>query len=203
LTPFSSSPRRYSKIPELRVLMGGTAELEDDDEDNVEPLKDEDKIPVTLITGFLGSGKTTLVNRILTVLICRTELVLTVCIDTPYRTVLTFCTVLTLLAEFVCTVLMFLTEPVLAVLIFLIFFTEIVFSDEPVRHFPTIFCYLRFCNPNITAVKLEPSCASRYTPIPLCSYIPFRYDCHCCQPQYLSPPPPARLRCQLLRTRSR
>jgi G3E family GTPase len=26
----------------------------------------EDKIPVTVITGFLGSGKTTLVNHILT-----------------------------------------------------------------------------------------------------------------------------------------
>mmetsp|Transcript_49185 Transcript_49185/g.128349 ORF Transcript_49185/g.128349 Transcript_49185/m.128349 type:complete len:533 (+) Transcript_49185:133-1731(+) len=36
-----------------------------DDEDYVEDIKDEDKTPVTVITGFLGSGKTTLINHIL------------------------------------------------------------------------------------------------------------------------------------------
>ena len=36
------------------------------DEDFIEEVPDKDKLPVTVITGFLGSGKTTLINHILT-----------------------------------------------------------------------------------------------------------------------------------------
>ena len=41
------------------------ASIIDNSEDDMEEISDSDKTPVTIITGFLGSGKTTLVNYIL------------------------------------------------------------------------------------------------------------------------------------------
>lgn len=49
----------------IRALEDADA-FQGEDEDYMEEVKDEDKTPVTVITGFLGAGKTTLVNHILT-----------------------------------------------------------------------------------------------------------------------------------------
>jgi ABC-type molybdenum transport system ATPase subunit/photorepair protein PhrA len=70
LTDFGGrAPFKFSKNNELRKLMGGTP-VEEDEEDEEEarwqPKPDEEKVPVTVITGFLGSGKTTFINYILT-----------------------------------------------------------------------------------------------------------------------------------------
>jgi len=56
----------YSPMDEDRVIRkieGSVPEMMMEEEE--EELKDEEKLPVTLITGFLGAGKTTLVNYIL------------------------------------------------------------------------------------------------------------------------------------------
>ena len=62
---------QYSTNPEVRVRLGGPADPKDDpddeeDDEEDEWLEDSEKTPVTIVTGFLGSGKTTLVNYILT-----------------------------------------------------------------------------------------------------------------------------------------
>ena len=49
-------------IRELLIEPG----FDEEDEDYLEDVKDEDKTPVTVVTGFLGAGKTTLINHILT-----------------------------------------------------------------------------------------------------------------------------------------
>lgn len=49
-------------VPESDPLLGS---VEDEDDFEAE-VPDKDKLPVTVITGFLGSGKTTLINHILT-----------------------------------------------------------------------------------------------------------------------------------------
>jgi len=66
-------PFQLSTNDEIRAMLGGppydsAAEEEEgeDDEDDMEFLPDSEKTPVTLVTGFLGSGKTTLINYILT-----------------------------------------------------------------------------------------------------------------------------------------
>ena len=41
------------------------SEMADRDDDDMEPIPDSEKTPVTIVTGFLGAGKTTLVNYIL------------------------------------------------------------------------------------------------------------------------------------------
>jgi hypothetical protein len=65
------APWKFSKDNEIRKLMGGTPVEEDEDDEDVrgggwEPKSDEEKVPVTIITGFLGAGKTTFINHILT-----------------------------------------------------------------------------------------------------------------------------------------
>jgi len=57
----------FAPADEDRVIRQLLNEVDDpyDEEDFVEDVKDEDKTPVTVITGFLGSGKTTLINHIL------------------------------------------------------------------------------------------------------------------------------------------
>ena len=61
---------QYSQNPELRVSLGGTADPADDadeeEEEDDDWLPDSEKTPVSIVTGFLGSGKTTLINYILT-----------------------------------------------------------------------------------------------------------------------------------------
>jgi len=64
-------PYTYSQNPEVRVSLGGAADPADDpdeeaDDEDDDWLPDSEKIPVTIVTGFLGSGKTTLINYILT-----------------------------------------------------------------------------------------------------------------------------------------
>jgi molybdopterin-guanine dinucleotide biosynthesis protein len=62
-------PYTLSRNPEVRVALGGPADPDDDaDEEEEEDdwLPDSEKTPVTIVTGFLGSGKTTLINYILT-----------------------------------------------------------------------------------------------------------------------------------------
>ena len=62
---------QYSQNPEVRVSLGGPADPKDDpdeeeEEDDEDWLPDSEKTPVSIVTGFLGSGKTTLINYILT-----------------------------------------------------------------------------------------------------------------------------------------
>jgi hypothetical protein len=62
-------PYTLSRNPEVRVALGGPADPEDDADEEEEVdyrLPDSEKTPVTIATGFLGSGKTTLINYILT-----------------------------------------------------------------------------------------------------------------------------------------
>jgi molybdopterin-guanine dinucleotide biosynthesis protein len=62
-------PYTLSRNPEVRVALGGPADPDDDAEEEEEEddwLPDSEKTPVTIVTGFLGSGKTTLINYILT-----------------------------------------------------------------------------------------------------------------------------------------
>lgn len=58
--------RIFAPADEDRVVRAASAEnlLEDDMDD--EEVADADKLPVTVVTGFLGAGKTTFVNHILT-----------------------------------------------------------------------------------------------------------------------------------------
>jgi len=58
--------RIFAPADEDRVVRAASAEslLEDDMDD--EDVADADKLPVTVVTGFLGAGKTTFVNHILT-----------------------------------------------------------------------------------------------------------------------------------------
>eukprot|EP00292_Cryptomonas_paramecium_P004838 CAMPEP_0113679436 /NCGR_PEP_ID=MMETSP0038_2-20120614/10634_1 /TAXON_ID=2898 /ORGANISM="Cryptomonas paramecium" /LENGTH=513 /DNA_ID=CAMNT_0000597449 /DNA_START=20 /DNA_END=1561 /DNA_ORIENTATION=- /assembly_acc=CAM_ASM_000170 len=56
----------YSRDDSVRAVLGGTPfteEEEEEDDDGYIP--DSQKTPVTIVTGFLGAGKTTLVNYIL------------------------------------------------------------------------------------------------------------------------------------------
>jgi hypothetical protein len=64
-------PYQYSMNPTVRTNLGGPADPADDPEEEEEDeeddwLDDSEKTPVTIVTGFLGSGKTTLINYILT-----------------------------------------------------------------------------------------------------------------------------------------
>ena len=49
-----------------RVIRQLASEVDPTLEDEFEEVQDKDKLPVTVITGFLGAGKTTLINHILT-----------------------------------------------------------------------------------------------------------------------------------------
>lgn len=59
----------YSIDPDVRLALGGPAdpaeETDPDEEYSDGYLPESQKTPVTIVTGFLGSGKTTLVNYIL------------------------------------------------------------------------------------------------------------------------------------------
>uniref|UniRef100_A0A7S0VMP5 CobW C-terminal domain-containing protein n=1 Tax=Hemiselmis tepida TaxID=464990 RepID=A0A7S0VMP5_9CRYP len=64
----AKKPAQYSTMDDVRALLGAgpydpDAEGADDEDDGMIP--DSQKTPVTIVTGFLGSGKTTLVNYIL------------------------------------------------------------------------------------------------------------------------------------------
>jgi G3E family GTPase len=50
----------------IRALDDGSEAPEDFSDDELEPKPESEKTPVTIITGFLGAGKTTLINYILT-----------------------------------------------------------------------------------------------------------------------------------------
>merc|ERR1719473_1287308 len=64
------APYQFSKDDGIRELLGGVPVAEEeragDDGPRWEPKSDEEKVPVTVITGFLGAGKTTFINFILT-----------------------------------------------------------------------------------------------------------------------------------------
>lgn len=60
----------YSDNPDVRLSLGGPADPADETDEEEEYLSDgvlpdSEKTPVTIVTGFLGSGKTTLINHIL------------------------------------------------------------------------------------------------------------------------------------------
>eukprot|EP00960_Hanusia_phi_P026417 746239-Hanusia_phi.AAC.11 len=64
-------PAFYSRNAEVRAALGAPPEPEEDEEEEDEEedeedfLPDSEKTPVTIVTGFLGAGKTTLINYIL------------------------------------------------------------------------------------------------------------------------------------------
>uniref|UniRef100_A0A7S2CS79 CobW C-terminal domain-containing protein n=1 Tax=Haptolina brevifila TaxID=156173 RepID=A0A7S2CS79_9EUKA len=56
----------FAPADEDRVIRLATSDTELPDEEDFEEIPDAEKLPVTVVTGFLGAGKTTFVNHILT-----------------------------------------------------------------------------------------------------------------------------------------
>mmetsp|Transcript_39343 Transcript_39343/g.77045 ORF Transcript_39343/g.77045 Transcript_39343/m.77045 type:complete len:531 (+) Transcript_39343:99-1691(+) len=64
----AKKPAQYSTMDDVRALLGAgpyDPDAEEDAGDDDDHIPDSQKTPVTIVTGFLGAGKTTLVNYIL------------------------------------------------------------------------------------------------------------------------------------------